>query len=251
MQKILSNDTIVITRPIHQAGPLAGLIQNLGGKTILFPTLEILPITDNRSVLEAVARLNQYHLALFVSANAVRYALPLCPKPLPMKIIAIGPGTARALHACQVTVDWTPESHRSEGILEAQLLQNVKGKNIAIFCGENSRSLLKDALTQRGATVHEIICYRRRCPVVDSAQTIRQWQAAQVTLIISTSAESLANLWRLFAKIDSAWLLRIPLLVISPAMAAQAAAWGFQTVITATGASDQAIMASIIREKNA
>ena len=245
MSKVLTGKTIVITRPVHQAAPLARQIEELGGKTLIFSTLEILPIADNRSLMAAVSHLAEYQIAIFVSANAVSYALPHCPQPFPAIAIAIGPGTARALADYHVQPVLTPESHHSEGLLELPALQNIRGQKIAIFCGENTRSMLSAALTGRGAMVDEIICYRRHCPDLDPRPALQQWQTEHVDLIISTSSENLENLWRLFAKIDREWLLRTPLLVISSAMAAQARQWGFQSVITAHGASDQAICAAL------
>jgi uroporphyrinogen-III synthase len=38
----------VVTRPAHQAAPLAALIETAGGKPILFPTIEIVGIADEK-----------------------------------------------------------------------------------------------------------------------------------------------------------------------------------------------------------
>ena len=135
---------------------------------------------------------------------------------LPCTSIAIGPGTARALQEYHVQDMRVPKSHHSEGILALPILQSIDGAKLAIFCGENTRPLLKNALMERGAIVDEIICYRRRCPDVDVAQTLMDWQNDGVNLIISTSQESLENLWRLFGNMGGEWLLHTPLLVISP-----------------------------------
>lgn len=234
--------TVVITRPAHQAAPLVELIHDLGVKTLLFPALEILPATDERDLIAATQHLAEYAIAIFVSANAVQYALPRCPQPFPdVQVIAIGPGTARALQTYHLYNYWLPQSHHSEGLLALPPLQTPAGKKIAIFCGENSRPLLKNSLRERGARVDEIVCYQRRLPDLDPAPVLQQWRAEQVKLIVSTSAEGLANLWQLFGNIDPEWLLHTSLLVISPAMAEQAKQLGFKSIITAGGASDQAI----------
>ena len=138
-----------------------------------------------------------------------------------------------------------PQSHHSEGILALPVLQNIDGVKIAIFCGENTRPLLKNALIERKAIVDEVICYRRRCPDVNVAQTLMDWQNDGVNLIISTSQESLENLWRLFGNMGGEWLLHTPLLVISPAMATRAEQFGFRSIIVASGASDEAICTAL------
>lgn len=245
--KILAGKTVVITRPAHQAARLARQIQEGGGKIIIFPMLEILPVSDDSSLRAAMENLSTYQIAIFVSANAVHYALPFCQSPFSVQFIAIGPGTARALQKYHVKDTWAPRSHHSEGILELPVLKSINGAKLAIFCGENTRPLLKNALLERGASVDEIICYRRRCPDVNVAQALMDWQNNGVNLIISTSQESLENLWRLFGNMDRQWLLHTPLLVISPAMATRAEQCGFRSIILAGGASDEAICAALMR----
>lgn len=236
MSNILSGKTLVITRPLHQAIPLAQQIQNWGGRTILFPTLEIksiLPASDGREL--------QYDFGIFVSANAVRCAQPLFNSNWALTNIAIGPGTAKALQDLHMQVDWVPSVHQSEGILALAILQEIAGKKFLIFCGENSRPLLKNSLMRRGAAVDELICYRRQCPQINGTNALKQWRHEGIDLIISTSLESLENLWRIFGGIDNEWLWNVCLLVISPAMQICAQNLGFRAVFLADGASNSAV----------
>ncbi len=100
--KILAGRTVVITRPAHQAERLARQIQEWGGKIIIFPLLEILPVDDDGSLPAVMENLPAYQIAIFVSANAVHYAMPFCRGPFTIHSIAIGPGTARALQTYHV-----------------------------------------------------------------------------------------------------------------------------------------------------
>ncbi len=256
LQRESLKGTVVITRPLHQAQSLAYAIQQLGGDVIIFPTLEILPIENNEKLQNAANHMDEYDIAIFVSANAVRYFLKSKPSLLDPAIesrddtstltIAVGPGTAQALNAGQIKAIFPPENHSSEGILALKELQNIKLKKIAIFCGENSKPLLKTLLQERGAQVQEIICYRRHCPNANAKQIITAWQEAGVNYIISTSAENLQNLYFIFAKIDSAWMLHTPLVVISNTLSALAQQLGFQSIIEAQGASDEAICKALL-----
>ena len=72
----LAGKTIVVTRPRAQAGPLAAAIAAQGGQPLIFPLLEISPAADVQPLADAVARLADYSLAVFISPNAVDYALP-------------------------------------------------------------------------------------------------------------------------------------------------------------------------------
>jgi uroporphyrinogen-III synthase len=72
----LAGKTIVVTRPQAQAAPLAEAIAAAGGRPLVFPLLEISPAADPRPLAAAAERLADYALAVFISPNAVDYALP-------------------------------------------------------------------------------------------------------------------------------------------------------------------------------
>ncbi|MEP7371622.1 MAG: uroporphyrinogen-III synthase, partial [Nitrosospira sp.] len=67
MSKPLTGINILVTRPAHQAGGLAAGIGVAGGNPVLFPVLEILDIGDQRLLLNLVARLDEFDLAIFIS----------------------------------------------------------------------------------------------------------------------------------------------------------------------------------------
>ena len=87
----LAGRTVVVTRPRGQADGLAGAIAAAGGTALLFPLLEISPADDPRPLAEAVDRLADTAVAVFVSPNAVDHALPA--------ILARGPWPAGLLPA--------------------------------------------------------------------------------------------------------------------------------------------------------
>jgi uroporphyrinogen-III synthase len=243
----MQKKTIVITRPIHQAEKLNHLLKQNGYHTILFSTLEIEPITDNQRLDEVVSQLDQYHIVIFVSANAVDSKITQrLKKWSDILIIAIGPGTAHSLQAAGLHDLIIPETYTSQGILALTGLQNIQKKKIAIFCGDPARPFLKEALQERGASVDQIPCYRRKCPSLDGKTTLNEWQSKSISMIISTSADSLANFWQIFGNIVSTGLTDIPLLVISLAMAGQAQQYGFKKVVLAENATDEAIVAAIV-----
>jgi len=243
----------VITRPAHQAEPLAQQIRQLGGQALIVPMLEILPLADPSNLLFHLQQINCYHYAIFVSANAVDFALSNLEKSCffspnflnNTQIIAIGPGTARALQKYNIDRVIIPDENHSEGLLSLESLQNIQRKKIIIFCGENSRSLIKNTLINRKAFVEEVICYRRCPPKLNAPAIIKDWQKMNINLIISTSSESLGNLWNLFGKIDKVWLMQIPLLVISPQMLTTAQQMGFKKIWLSPSAADATILKTI------
>ncbi len=247
MNKPLKGQTILITRPLHQAGALIGKIHQLGGETLLFPTIEILPAKDNAHLLSSLHQLSGYHFIIFTSANAVRYALPLWPKQeLEREIISIGPGTAHELKRYAIRNILVPESHNSEGLLALKYLQKIDHQKIAIFGGENPRPLLKEVLTERGALVEQIDCYRRQLPMINSEEKFHELKSGGINLIVSNSLESLINLKLLLGKSAHDWLQQTPLLVINPAMVKEAEKWGVKKIRMAHGASDDAIYSELL-----
>ncbi len=244
--KLLAGKTILVTRPLHQAQSFVQQIQMLGGKAVVLPTIEILPVNNHPILGSLHQEMGNYQLAIFLSANAVNHALPWLPQPLPSScsIAAIGPGTAAALEKAGIKVNWIPESHSSEGLLKLPILQSIYKQNILIVCGEKSRDLLKETLITKGANIQEIICYRRQCPVYDVKQKFSELKDAVIDIIISTSGESLTNLFHLLGTYKE-WLQQIPLLVINHSMYTQAKQWGMRKILLTSGASEQAIFATL------
>src|SRR5512135_1984896 len=71
-ERPLAGLNIVVTRPREQAAGLVQRIEQLGGKPLLFPLLEIESVSDDHALLEQLSRSKQTDLAIFISPNAVR-----------------------------------------------------------------------------------------------------------------------------------------------------------------------------------
>ena len=77
MTPLLRGRKIAVTRPRAQASSLAALIAEQGGEPLIFPLLEISPADDTAPLLSAIAGLDLYALAVFISPNAVAFSLPI------------------------------------------------------------------------------------------------------------------------------------------------------------------------------
>lgn len=239
--KPCTNHTFIITRPIHQAKNLSAQIENLGGKSLLFPTLNIQPL----SLEGKIDLFPQIDKVIFTSANAVCSVMPHWEKiqPIPA-VFAIGSGTAKALANFQIFAKTpTKAEFNSEGLLKLPELQTVKNQCIVIFSGVGGRELLLEELTKRGAKVEKIAVYRRECPALPDTFP----PSENISLIISTSSESLKNLWQMAGAKGQVWLSQQPLLVISKSMATLAQELGFKCkALVANNASDEAILVAIV-----
>lgn len=241
---------VVITRPAHQAGELAGLIRKAGGTPILFPVLEILDAEDLRPLVALIDRLDEFHLAIFISPNAVNKAMNLIMArrclPGALKIAAIGKGSTKELRHFGVSEVIAPSARfDSEGLLETAELKNVKGKRVVIFRGEGGRELLGDTLIARGAALEYAECYRRGKPNVDAAPLLKAWARNELHAITVTSGEGLRNLFDLVGKLGQQWLRKTPLFVPHEHIAGIGRGLGLANVIV-TKAGDAGLVAGLI-----
>ena len=238
---------IVITRPARQAAGLAQQIAALGGKPVMFPAIVILPPAD-RSALERAQRdLPQYDYAVFVSANAVEYGVG-DPASWPCHLVALapGPGTASALAAVgigQVRIPATTMD--SEGLLALPELADVTGKRIVIYRGSGGRELLGETLSERGAQVDYVECYRRAKPHGDFATMGAAWRAGEIEALTLTTSEGLDNLWELFDGVTRTSMAATPTFVPHPRIAERARTLGFGRV-TVTAPTDAGLVASLL-----
>ena len=157
-----------------------------------------------RSAADALARLDQYAFAIFISPNAVDYSVPalLAHRTWPPGLIpaGVGQGTVKALAAHGINGCVAPtERFDSEALLALPALaaERVAGKRVAIFRGDGGRELLADSLRERGATVDCVPCYRRSGPSAGVAPLIAAWRVGRLDAITVSSSEGLRHLFDL------------------------------------------------------
>ena len=249
---LLKNHCILNTRPAHQQNGLKSLLEEEGAQVVGFPAIEITEseTTDfHRGLIEEIRR---YHIVIFVSRNAVDGAMRyLDPGKLPadLQLGVIGEGTYRALHERVENLDTRlirSHPYNSEGLLTASALQQVAGKNILIFRGQQGRNLLGNELGARGATVDYCEVYRRKIPEYDvnsfAALTAKRFP----TLAVFTSNEGMINTLNLTSGSSKRKLLDIPWLLISERMRESALNLGHNAAtIIAANANDEGIQQTI------
>ena len=240
---------VLVTRPAHQAEPLCRLIEAGGGIAMRFPTIEIAPPSDPQALKSAVAQLDRFDLAVFVSPNAVTRAFAAIGAgglPSKLQVACVGTGSARALAQHGVSDALIPARSDSEGLLELAPLQHMQDKRVAIFRGEGGRELLGEQLRRRGADVIYVECYRRVRPQTDSSALARGFLQRGIDVVTVTSADALRNLHDMIGTAAAALLARTPLVVVSERLRDLAHELGLQgPVLVTTSASDDALVEAI------
>ena len=164
----LFGQTVLVTRPRHQAAALCNRLTELGAHVLVQPMIEIAPPDDWRSVDEALARLNTYDWLVFSSANGVRYLLDRLMagggdmrRLAGVRLAAIGPGTAESLAEWKLHADLVPTEYRAEALAEA-LATEAPGKRILLARASRGREVLAERLMAAGATVDQVVVYASR-----------------------------------------------------------------------------------------
>jgi uroporphyrinogen-III synthase len=206
---------VLVTRPRRQAGGLVAEIAARGGRAIEFPVIEPRPRSAN-AIAADVELLNAPDIAIFVSANAVRFGLDYSGDA---QIAAIGPATAAALEKAGRPVDIrAAHGFNSERLLETPELRDVRDKVVRIIRGDGGRELLANTLRERGAVVEYLPVYRREIPEYEESKIntlCRELRSGGVDVVTVMSVETLENLVRLLSRKCLEPLLSTPL--VTPA----------------------------------
>ncbi len=245
--------TVVVTRPEHQAQNLIQSLQRKGARVVRLPLLAIEPIGDSPSLNHIIDRLDYYHLAIFISANAVEHGFSAIQSrrslPQNLKIAAVGKATARSLTDHGHPADILPvEQFNSEALLALDVLKNIAGQRVVIFRGQGGRELLAETLRERGAQVDYAECYRRIAPSTDGTEFFTLARNGDVDVVVVTSNEALTNLLHLASPEQLGCLLDCQLLVVSWRIAEYATQNGFsrQSWVSRLP-SDESIIETIIQ----
>ena len=255
----LNNKRILITRPRHQADHLCELISNIGGESILFPTIEIQPVLNSEELSACFIHINKYNFVIFVSRNAVKMVLEHYISQSGFhynlsgqtQLLAIGTGTAAALTEMNlVNVLHAGVQADSESLLQLPELQSdlIQGRKILIVRGVGGRELLAEGLKARGASVDYAEVYKRCLPEYDVQDCHEIWQNARPEAVIVSSNEGLDNLLKLTRETDQKQLFSTPLIVMSARTADLAKKLGF---IAETGVaedkSDEGLVSALLQ----
>ncbi len=228
----LAGRSVLVTRPRELAAGLARRIEAAGGRAIVFPTIEIVPLPQAGPMV-------RYDLVVFVSPTAVVQGARWIDAG--EKVLALGAGTAHEIMKSRKNVIFPASGADSEALLALPELADVAGRRVLIVRGEGGRALLGETLLLRGAKVDTAECYRRVRPRADAAPLLADW----VDAVTVNSGEALSNLLELLGERGRRALADTPLFVPHPRIAEQASAAGAREVLVA-GAGDDEMVARLV-----
>ncbi len=244
----LAGRGILVTRPAAQAENLCRLIEAAGGHALRLPLLSIEAITDSATAAEALSHPELWNWILFTSANAVHCAAPWIRHWTSRPAVgAIGKATADKLGEQGIRVDLVPElEFNSESLLALPQMADLTGQKILIVRGQGGREHLATTLTARGGTVRHAEVYRRIKPHIEDRLWQQYWQDGHIHAVILTSGEAFDHLHAGLGNLTDEWARSIPLVVIGDRIRQMARERGWQRVLSAPSATDQALLEATI-----
>lgn len=240
--------TVVLTRAAEDSQRLAARLSAHGFSTCLKPLLEIQALPAE--ALPAIPVLGDRDIIIYVSVNAVQHGLPVLRQAECSGAalnMAVGRRTAAALFSAGVSAT-APDREDSEGLLGLPQLQVMSGRRALIVKGVGGRELIADTLRERGAQVTELCCYQRHYLPLPPAEVASDVAPRVPVVWVASSAGMVEHLGAQLALSGSPELKAQPLVVPSARVGLQAAQWGWSHVLTATDASDDAVMALLDRQ---
>jgi uroporphyrinogen-III synthase len=246
----LNNYSVLVTRPKRQAENLCQLLEQQGLQAIRFPTLEIVAL-DHGGIQQQLAMLKQYHWLIFISANAVNFALSANNGKIDAfkycSIAAVGKATEKALSRSGLAVQLVPASRfNTEGLLDTSEMNNVTAKSCLIIRGKGGRETLANCLRMRGAQVDYLEVYSRQRPRYSDRSVMRLLKTGGVNAITMTSGEALNNLLAMIDLELHDTLYLVPIIVISKRLKEMAKEMGFKHIAVAKSPEDCAITDAVI-----
>ncbi len=248
--ELLSGKTIIVTRPLAQAKNMCESLERNQATVVHFPVISITAVKKIKPAKNALKKLRTYDVIIFISANAVHYAMDLVQQlSLSFKdkqLAAVGPATKMALESYGHSVSIVPMTgFTSEALLNHDSLQKIVGQKILIIRGHGGRERLRQELESRGAEVSYAEVYQRRLPVQRNTKDLSELSKEDTAILIN-SVESVQNLWSLCSKNEQQWLTNATFIVGGERIAKEASSVGFaKNPIIAENPSDEAMLKAL------
>lgn len=197
---------ILVTRPAEQAAAVRSRLRELGAEVLLQPAIEIGEPSDWAPVDRALRDLKRFDWMAFSSVNGVRAVvgrlrhLGLDARALaPVKLAAIGPGTAEALSEYQLRADLIPREFRAESLATDLAAEAKQGRNrFLLIRASRGREVLADTLRAAGGEVEQVVAYRSTDVTVPDDEIAAALAGGKIDWVFVSSSAIARSLAALF-----------------------------------------------------
>jgi uroporphyrinogen III methyltransferase / synthase len=197
---------VLVTRARHQAEEFHRHLADLGAWVVDIPTIEVRPLRVDAQVRDAISRLDNTHLVVFASANAVEiffdmlFELRRDARSLRnSRLCAIGPETARTLEAHGLRPELVSGEYTAEGLAETLGNLDLTNARILVPRARQNRDSLPAILAKRGAAVEILPVYELATPAGAAQALHRLFAMEPVDAVTFTSTATVVNFAGSFA----------------------------------------------------
>ncbi len=252
--KTLTGRKVLVTRERSQAQALSSMLRLEGAQPVECPLIAFGPPSDWTPADRCLDILGQYDGIFFSSTNAVRFfferldiknASPEQVGQIPC--FAIGPATAKALSARDITVTAVPEEYQAEGLVELMKGEPLKGKRFLLPRARQAREILPQFLESNGALVDVAVVYETMKAPENQSHLMDLLAAGDLDYLTFTST-STVRYFEEFTSADSAistWK-KIPAACLGPVTAEAAGSAGLEEIIVPPQATLSALVRTIV-----
>ncbi|MGD9635246.1 MAG: uroporphyrinogen-III C-methyltransferase [Pirellulales bacterium] len=247
----LFGETVLVTRPAHQADVMVSKLSALGADVLYQPAIEISEPADWGPVDAVIAELADFDWLVFSSSNGVEYffrrlfALGHDVRAIgSSKLAAIGPATVEALAAYHLTADVSPSAYRAEDLADA-LAPLAGGKRFFLARASRGREVLAERLTAAGGIVRQAVVYQSADVMTPNSEVVEALEAGKIDWITVTSSAIARSLVNLFG--DA--LRKTKLVAISPVTAEVLHGLGHPAATVAATYTGDGILNAILAAK--
>ncbi|HXG10062.1 MAG TPA: uroporphyrinogen-III C-methyltransferase [Gemmataceae bacterium] len=192
-QRPLFGKRVLVARPRHQAGGVVQQLEQLGAVVHVLPAVEVREPADWSAVDRALADLASFQWLVFTSSNGVHALvrrLRQTGRDLralgPLRLAAIGPGTADALRSYHLEPDLVPPEFRSES-LAAALKERAAGQRVLLARADRGRDVLRQELAAV-AEVEQVAVYSQVDAIEPGAPALDCLRRGEIDYVMLTSA---------------------------------------------------------------
>lgn len=238
----LNGKRIIVSRAKEQAGSLSSLLKEEGADVLEIPFIEIRPAQSYEALDKAIENLLAYDWLILTSVNGVKAFFSRLEKQgkseadlLHLKIVAIGPATAKAIEKHGIPVDIVPDEYVAEAVVE-EMRGQVKGERVLLVRAKVARDVIPNALRELGAKVHVMEAYETVVPESSRTAILEALNSDNRPAVITfTSSSTVKNFVELVGRetIESGLLGNVKLASIGPVTSATLKELGLRVDIEA------------------
>lgn len=197
----LFGQSVVVTRTREQASQVSRQLRDLGAEVLEIPTIQVQPPDNRQDLVDALLELNSYDWLVFTSPNGVTTFFDAFFKSFHdlrdlggCRIAAVGPATAAKLKELHLQVDLMPDEYVSSQIADAfQKEQTIENLKILLLRAQVATPELPKALSELGAIVDDVACYKTVPETEDLSGAAKRFQEQGADWITFTSASTVEN----------------------------------------------------------